>query len=73
MFPEVEEIFRLVKSGGHQMFIVSDANTIYIETTLRKLDLLSSVDAIVTNPAHFDESGLLVIRYSSSLSYVISM
>ncbi|XP_022919252.1 probable phosphatase phospho2 isoform X2 [Onthophagus taurus] len=42
--------------------IVSDSNSYFINTWLKKYKLESCVDGVFTNPAHFDENGLLNIE-----------
>lgn len=55
------EAFRLAASSGARLAILSDANTVYIETLLSHLSLLSLLPpaAIVTNPAWYDGEGRL--------------
>lgn len=42
--------------------VVSDSNSIFINTILDSKGLLSSIKAVYTNPAEFDETGCLRIR-----------
>jgi pyridoxal phosphate phosphatase PHOSPHO2 len=44
------------------IFIVSDANTFFIEELLRLKGLRECIDGIITNPAFFDEHGRLHIE-----------
>lgn len=40
-------------------FLLSNSNTVYIDTILRHQGITDVFDEIVTNPAHFEPSGLL--------------
>jgi pyridoxal phosphate phosphatase PHOSPHO2 len=41
---------------------LSNANSVYISTILQSRGLDALFDEIITNPAHWDESGLLNLR-----------
>ncbi|KAF9940237.1 hypothetical protein BGZ65_007712 [Modicella reniformis] len=62
--PEMIEALRLMKSHGAELYILSDANTVYIETALKAHNIDQLFTRIITNPAVFDERGRLnVVRY----------
>ncbi|KAG0246197.1 phosphatase phospho-type [Mortierella sp. GBAus27b] len=62
--PEMIEALRLMKSQGAELYILSDANTVYIETALKAHNIDQLFTRIITNPAAFDERGRLnVVRY----------
>ncbi|KAF9155321.1 hypothetical protein BGX21_005497 [Mortierella sp. AD011] len=62
--PEMIEALRLMKSQGSELYILSDANTVYIETVLRAYNIDHLFTEIITNPAKFDERGRLnVVRF----------
>ncbi|BGP16753.1 hypothetical protein JCM10213_002144 [Rhodosporidiobolus nylandii] len=42
--------------------ILSNANSVYIDTILKHNGVDKDVDEVVTNPAHFEENGLLVVK-----------
>ena len=58
--PLKECILRLIEKGV-EVRILSDANTLFIETILRK-NGLDAIRTIVSNPAAFDEQGRLRIK-----------
>ncbi len=51
-----------LKSSNADIVIISDANTLFIETILRKNGCLEYVDRIITNPGWFDEDERLHIQ-----------
>jgi pyridoxal phosphate phosphatase PHOSPHO2 len=63
VYDECVQSLRLAKARGSRVYIVSDANTVYIETVLRARGVAAQVDAIVTNAARFDSEGRLLIAY----------
>jgi len=50
------------KPCRREMIIVSDANTFFIETVLKHHGLHKAFNEIFTNPAQFDQNGLLLIQ-----------
>ncbi|KAF7321698.1 hypothetical protein MKEN_00691200 [Mycena kentingensis (nom. inval.)] len=58
----VRAITNLKSAGNTSFFCLSNANSIYISTILENKGLVSMFDEIVTNPAHWDDSGLLVLK-----------
>ncbi|KAG0210040.1 hypothetical protein BGX28_009717 [Mortierella sp. GBA30] len=62
--PEMIEALQLMKSQGAELYILSDANTIYIETILKAYHIDHLFTRLITNPAQFDERGRLnVVRF----------
>ncbi|KAF9198211.1 hypothetical protein BGZ49_001046 [Haplosporangium sp. Z 27] len=62
--PEMIEALKLMKSQGSELYILSDANTVYIETVLKTYNIDHLFTEIITNPAKFDERGRLnVVRF----------
>ncbi|GJJ73641.1 pyridoxal phosphate phosphatase PHOSPHO2 [Entomortierella parvispora] len=62
--PDMIEALRLMKDEGSDLYILSDANTIYIETVLKAYEIDTLFTGILTNPASFDERGRLnVVRF----------
>jgi pyridoxal phosphate phosphatase PHOSPHO2 len=56
----MKKLFYLLKEKNYELFIISDANTIFIETILREngLDTLFNMQTnIFTNRAYFEEQG----------------
>jgi len=56
------EAVRMLAEAGVTQMIVSDANTIYIDEPLRHWKLRDNICKIVTNPAEWDDKGLLKVR-----------
>ncbi|KAF9582566.1 hypothetical protein BGW38_000055 [Lunasporangiospora selenospora] len=62
--PEMIKALQLMKATGAELYILSDANTVYIETILKAHNILQLFSGIITNPAAFDERGRLnVVRF----------
>ncbi|KAF9082460.1 hypothetical protein BGX23_012450 [Mortierella sp. AD031] len=62
--PERIEALKLMKEQGSDLYILSDANTVYIETILKAYHIDHLFSGIITNPASFDSRGRLnVVRY----------
>ncbi|KAI8595540.1 putative phosphatase-domain-containing protein [Dissophora ornata] len=62
--PEMIEALRLMKSQGAELYILSDANSVYIETVLEAYNIRQLFTKVITNPATFDERGRLnVVRF----------
>ncbi|KAG7098745.1 hypothetical protein E1B28_000655 [Marasmius oreades] len=52
-----------LKAGGRTTFLcLSNANSVFINTILEEKGLETLFEEIITNPAHFEESGLLNLR-----------
>ncbi|KAG0046585.1 hypothetical protein BGZ83_008243 [Gryganskiella cystojenkinii] len=62
--PDMIEALRLMKDQGSELYILSDANTVYIETILKAYKINDIFTRVITNPASFDDRGRLnVVRY----------
>jgi pyridoxal phosphate phosphatase PHOSPHO2 len=61
MHEDIRRAFHLAREVGAFQYVVSDANAVYISVTAEAHGVAACIDSITTNPAHFDESGLLVI------------
>ncbi|SNX84696.1 uncharacterized protein MEPE_03405 [Melanopsichium pennsylvanicum] len=55
-------VVNLKMAGQTTFFLLSNSNTIYIDTILRHHKLESLFDQIVTNPAHFSQQGALILQ-----------
>uniref|UniRef100_A0A1B6M9F2 Pyridoxal phosphate phosphatase PHOSPHO2 n=1 Tax=Graphocephala atropunctata TaxID=36148 RepID=A0A1B6M9F2_9HEMI len=60
--PNMLELLKWLKVEGHEMIIISDSNSVFIEEWLQKKNLQDFIKHVFTNPASFDENGLLTIR-----------
>ncbi|KAG0242745.1 phosphatase phospho-type [Mortierella sp. GBAus27b] len=61
---EMITALRLMKSQGAELYILSDANTFYIDTILKAFEIDQLFTKVITNPAHFDNQGRLrVVRF----------
>uniref|UniRef100_W8BJD3 Putative phosphatase phospho2 n=1 Tax=Ceratitis capitata TaxID=7213 RepID=W8BJD3_CERCA len=66
--PEVPGFVRLLKrlhqatENKYDLIIISDSNTIFIQEWLDAHGLANCFESIFTNPAHFDDDGLLHVR-----------
>ncbi|GAB5371772.1 hypothetical protein AAMO2058_001608500 [Amorphochlora amoebiformis] len=67
-YKEMREAVYRMADQGHKIYILSDANTVYIESILDAFEGLSKCfQHIYSNPAHFDSTGRLHIKpYHSS-------
>ncbi|KAF9273062.1 hypothetical protein BGZ68_001870 [Mortierella alpina] len=62
--PEMIQALELMKSEGADLYILSDANTVYIDTILRAYKIDHLFTQVITNPAEFDTRGRLnVVRF----------
>jgi len=53
---------KLLYSQDFTIYIVSDANTYFIETVLKHYNIRDYFSQVITNPASFDDIGALKIR-----------
>ncbi|KAF9984719.1 hypothetical protein BGZ75_003719 [Mortierella antarctica] len=62
--PEMIQALELMKSEGADLYILSDANTVYIDTVLKAYKIDHLFTKVITNPAEFDPQGRLnVVRF----------
>lgn len=71
MFEEALKAVRVaraaVKGAKEQIIMISDSNSVFIETILRSCGMEDAFGEVFTNPAHFEPSGRLrVSRHSTS-------
>ncbi|KAG0049370.1 hypothetical protein BGZ83_005856 [Gryganskiella cystojenkinii] len=66
MDPDMIKICQLLFDRGWDLAIVSDANTVYIESILEHYGIRHLFKAIVTNPAFWDDQGRLHIHRLTS-------
>ena len=59
--PNMVSALRAAKTGGASVFVISDANTVYIDTIAEHVGVADDIDEVVTNSAAFDARGCLVI------------
>ncbi|XP_034944198.1 pyridoxal phosphate phosphatase PHOSPHO2-like [Chelonus insularis] len=57
-----EDLIKNLHANNCDIIIISDANSVFIETWLEKKQLKNCIDKIYTNPAWFDENNLLHIK-----------
>lgn len=55
----VRGVREAVKGAKEQIIMISDSNSVFIETILRKSGMEDAFGEVFTNPAHFDPSGRL--------------
>ncbi|KAF9927952.1 hypothetical protein FBU30_002740 [Linnemannia zychae] len=60
--PERIEALTMMKEQGSDLYILSDANTVYIETILKGYKIDHLFTGILTNPAQFDTCGRLNVK-----------
>lgn len=61
--PGMKELFQYCKEKDHEIIIISDSNSVFIEMILKKSGMADMINHVFTNPAHFDDSGCLRIVY----------
>lgn len=62
--PDMEAACRLISSRPEtDCFVLSDSNTVFIDTILRHYKLADIVQRVVTNPAEFDSQGRLHVQH----------
>ena len=62
-FQGLAEALEAIEKAGSRAIFISDSNTVFIEAILHKQGLRHYFSDIITNPAHFDESGQLRIQH----------
>lgn len=58
---KMAELLTWLKDEGHEIIIISDSNSLFISEWLCHTNLHSCVKKVFTNPASFEENGLLTI------------
>ncbi len=59
--PGMRSCVAQLKKLGAELIVISDANTYFIEHTLRHHKLNKHFSKVFSNPAHFDDNGRLII------------
>jgi phosphoglycolate phosphatase-like HAD superfamily hydrolase len=68
--PGVPEMLTRLKELGCDIIIISDANLVFINEPLKASGLDHLVKAIFTNPAFFNDNGLLALQpFSNQVSH----
>ena len=55
-------LIKLLKNNGYQLIILSDANTLFIQTILFQNNLVNLFDKVYTNEAFIDEKERLIVK-----------
>jgi pyridoxal phosphate phosphatase PHOSPHO2 len=58
---DVRSIFQFAKDSDSTTIILSDANQVYIESTLKHHGLHHFISEIITNPSSFSKDGCLIV------------
>ncbi|KAJ7549709.1 hypothetical protein O6H91_07G064100 [Diphasiastrum complanatum] len=67
LHPEMIRAVKFAAESGCDLHIVSDANTVFIQTILEAYKLSTYFKKVHTNPAHLDDFGVLrILPYHSS-------
>ncbi|XP_029157515.1 pyridoxal phosphate phosphatase PHOSPHO2 [Nylanderia fulva] len=53
----IEELLLALHANGHEIIIISDSNSVFIDRWLRSRRLEHVVSRIFTNPAYYDDTG----------------
>ena len=61
-FPGLSDALEATTMSGSTSIIISDSNSVFIDAILQKQGLKHHFSDVITNPAHFDESGQLRIK-----------
>lgn len=59
--PKMSELLSWLRDEGHETIIISDSNSVFISAWLDYRNLHECVRRVFTNPASFEENGLLSI------------
>ncbi|KAH8547672.1 phosphatase phospho-type [Umbelopsis sp. PMI_123] len=60
--PAMKEVLQRLSGNNTTVLIISDANTVFIESILKANGVRQYVHKIITNPAKFDNEGRLIIN-----------
>ncbi|PSN41934.1 putative phosphatase phospho1 [Blattella germanica] len=60
--PGMDVLLRYLKENGADSIIISDSNSVFINDWLASFQLQDTVSRVFTNPAHFDQTGLLNLQ-----------
>ncbi|GFW90516.1 hypothetical protein TNCV_2839631 [Trichonephila clavipes] len=63
LVPGMPELLKQMHASGYcEIIILSDANSFFVQSILRHIQLNEVISKVFTNPAEFDEDGCLQIR-----------
>jgi len=57
------ELMAALKDEKYEVIVISDSNSVFIDCSMEKWQLKDVVSAVYTNPAEYDEAGLLHIKF----------
>lgn len=60
---ENDVLVKALFERGARQIVLSDANTLFIEWLLQKHNLAHCFEAIISNPAHVSDAGVLIARH----------
>lgn len=63
LVPGMHELFQFLDDNGFEVIIISDSNSVFIDIILKHVGLHGIVNKVFTNPAKFDSTGCLTIKY----------
>jgi pyridoxal phosphate phosphatase PHOSPHO2 len=61
------DVIKRLYENGYKLSVISDANTVFIETILKQNNVYDNFHKIFTNPAEFDENGRLNVKPFSEI------
>ncbi|XP_052245415.1 pyridoxal phosphate phosphatase PHOSPHO2-like isoform X2 [Dreissena polymorpha] len=61
--PGMSDLLEYLRNSCFEVIIISDSNSVFINTALEQKGFKDVVDKVYTNPAHYDENGLLKIAF----------
>ncbi|XP_012235576.1 pyridoxal phosphate phosphatase PHOSPHO2 [Linepithema humile] len=71
--PGMEMLLNSLRDNGHEIIIISDSNSIFIDCWLKSKNLEHVVSRIFTNPARYDDDGRMrVNRYHTQRTCELS-
>ena len=62
-YPEMKAAVRMLHKNGVKLYVLSDANTVFIDAILSTTGLSGCFSGVISNPAEFDEKGRLTIKH----------
>lgn len=62
-YPEMKAAVRMLHKNGVKLYVLSDANTVFIDAILSTTGLSDCFSGVISNPAEFDEKGRLTIKH----------
>mmetsp|Transcript_23233 Transcript_23233/g.65230 ORF Transcript_23233/g.65230 Transcript_23233/m.65230 type:complete len:235 (+) Transcript_23233:48-752(+) len=71
--PEMKQSILHAKAAGHELRILSDANTVFIHTILARNGMQDVFSTITTNPARIEDGRVRVTRFDTSADHGCSL